>query len=111
MGPRVDASYLSGLSGLSYLSGFSENRHPGTEPDGRDAAHGTKHVPPPFAPGHPGGQLGNATVGEGSSSRHGDLHAAAFGSRAPVRLQAGPGVPADPAPTRDRQRDIPEFPG
>ncbi|MFF8655219.1 hypothetical protein [Streptomyces huasconensis] len=88
------------------LPGYRADAHSGA--DEAMGEHGAGHVPLPFAPG---GSLGNATAVDGNTSRHGDQHAAALDSRAPVRLLAGPGRPAASAPIRDRHRDIPEFPG
>ncbi|MFI7340083.1 hypothetical protein ACIBUY_19380 [Streptomyces sp. NPDC050085] len=58
-----------------------------------------------------GAPVANASAGDGSSTRHGDLHAAAFDSRVPVLLPPGAPASARPAPVADRHRDIPEFPG
>ncbi|MFJ8820190.1 hypothetical protein ACIREE_00245 [Streptomyces sp. NPDC102467] len=66
----------------------------------------------PHAPPRPDGALvAGAAAGDGSSTRHGDLHAAAFGSRVPVLLPPGALASGGPAPVADRHRDIPEFPG
>lgn len=72
---------------------------------------GPGSVPLP-APGVPGGSLGGATAVDGGASRFGgDVQAAALSGMAPVRLLEGPGLSAGSFPTRDRHRDIPEFPG
>ncbi|MEV1024517.1 hypothetical protein [Streptomyces sp. NPDC050264] len=66
----------------------------------------------PHAPPRPDGVLvANASAGDGGSTRHGDLHAAAFGSRVPVLLPPGALASGGPAPVAGRHRDIPEFPG
>ncbi|MER5439261.1 hypothetical protein [Streptomyces sp. NPDC002790] len=66
----------------------------------------------PVVPQRPDGvPSAGASAGDGGSSRHGDLHAAAFGDRAPVLLASGATASAGTAPVVDRLRDIPEFPG
>ncbi|MFF2507886.1 hypothetical protein ACFVTY_31655 [Streptomyces sp. NPDC058067] len=62
-------------------------------------------------PAFPSGSTVGQSAGDGSSTRHCDLAAAAFGSGSTARLLSGATAPAHAAPTRDRQRDIPEFPG
>ncbi|WPO71936.1 hypothetical protein [Streptomyces sp. KN37] len=101
-GPRAESPYATG----AWLPGHRVGAHSGS---GKAVGeYGAVHTPSPAAPG---GRLGNATAVDGNASRHGDQCAAALDSRAPVRLLAGPGRPADCAPIRDRHRDIPEFPG
>ncbi|WP_399928517.1 hypothetical protein [Streptomyces kanamyceticus] len=101
-GPRAESPYATG----AWLPGHRVGAHSGS---GKAAGeYGAGHTPSPAVPG---GRLGNATAVDGNASRHGDQCAAALDSRAPVRLLAGPGRPADSAPIRDRHRDIPEFPG
>ncbi|MGW6141934.1 hypothetical protein [Streptomyces sp. NPDC055140] len=63
------------------------------------------------APAFPSGSAVGQSAGDGSSTRHSDLAAAAFGSGATARLLPGATAPSHTAPTRDRHRDIPEFPG
>ncbi|MEU8485414.1 hypothetical protein [Streptomyces sp. NPDC048641] len=65
----------------------------------------------PAAPAFPSGSTVGQSAGDGSSTRHSDLAAAAFGSSATARLLPGATAPSHAAPTRDRHRDIPEFPG
>ncbi|MFF1355305.1 hypothetical protein [Streptomyces sp. NPDC058297] len=67
-------------------------------------------IPAP-APAFPSGSAVGQSAGDGSSTRHSDLAAAAFGSGATARLLPGSTAPSHAAPTRDRHRDIPEFPG
>ncbi|MFF1687567.1 MULTISPECIES: hypothetical protein [unclassified Streptomyces] len=67
-------------------------------------------IPAP-APAFPSGSTVGQSAGDGSSTRHSDLAAAAFGSGATARLLPGATAPSHAAPTRDRHRDIPEFPG
>ncbi|RFC72741.1 hypothetical protein [Streptomyces sp. AcE210] len=78
-------------------------RTPATE------AAGTSTPAP--APAFPSGSAVGQSAGDGSSTRHSDLAAAAFGSGATARLVPGATAPSHAAPTRDRHRDIPEFPG
>ncbi|MET9546724.1 hypothetical protein ABZY36_15625 [Streptomyces sp. NPDC006627] len=101
-GPRAESPYAT----AAWLPGHRVGARSGS---GKAVGeYGAGHTPSPAAPG---GRLGNATAVDGNASRHGDQCAAAPDSRAPVRLLAGPGRPADCAPIRDRHRDIPEFPG
>ncbi|WP_394431261.1 hypothetical protein [Streptomyces sp. SGAir0957] len=67
----------------------------------------------PGAPAHPDGvPVAGASAGDGGGSRHGDVHAAAFGSRrVPVLLPPGAFVRGTAAPVTDRHRDIPVLPG
>ncbi|MFI2616210.1 hypothetical protein [Streptomyces sp. NPDC018584] len=101
-GPRAESPYATG----AWLPGHRVGARSGKAV----GEYGAGHRPSP-SPAAPGGRLGNATAVDGNASRHGDQCAAALDSRAPVRLLAGPGRPADCAPIRDRHRDIPEFPG
>ncbi|MFB7199262.1 hypothetical protein [Streptomyces sp. NPDC056240] len=66
---------------------------------------------PAPAPAFPSGSAVGQSAGDGSSTRHSDLAAAAFGSGATARLLPGATASSHAAPTRDRHRDIPEFPG
>ncbi|MYT68607.1 MULTISPECIES: hypothetical protein [unclassified Streptomyces] len=82
---------------------------------GRSAA-GARHTEArPAAPSVPPGPdhapVANTSLGDGSSTRHGDLHAAAFGSRLPVLLTPGATASGDASPVFDRLREIPQFPG
>ncbi|WP_420035189.1 hypothetical protein ACN2WE_24940 [Streptomyces sp. cg28] len=82
---------------------------------GRSAA-GARHTEArPAAPSVPPGPdhapAANTSLGDGSSTRHGDLHAAAFGSRVPVLLTPGATASGDVPPVFDRLREIPQFPG
>ncbi|MGY0018150.1 hypothetical protein ACVHNB_04095 [Streptomyces sp. YJ-C3] len=85
--------------------------------DGAHRASPARHAaaPQPAGPGTPsrpdGAPVANASAGDGGSTRHGDLHAAAFDSRLPVLLPPGALASGGPAPVTDRHRDIPEFPG
>lgn len=66
---------------------------------------------PAPAPAFPSGSAAGQSAGDGSTTRHSDLAAAAFGSGATARLLPGATGSSHAAPTRDRHRDIPEFPG
>ncbi|MGX1672219.1 hypothetical protein [Streptomyces sp. NPDC055400] len=66
---------------------------------------------PAPAPAFPSGSAVGQSAGDGSTTRHSDLAAAAFGSGATARLLSGATASSHAAPTRDRHRDIPEFPG
>ncbi|MEU6391394.1 hypothetical protein [Streptomyces sp. NPDC046939] len=67
----------------------------------------------PGAPAHPDGvPVAGASVGDGGGSRHGDLHAAAFGARRlPVLLPPGALASGTAAPVTDRHSDLPVPPG
>ncbi|MFE6888881.1 hypothetical protein [Streptomyces sp. NPDC057694] len=83
---------------------------------GGQSAVGARHVEArPAAPSVPprpdNAPVANASVGDGGSTRHGDLHAAAFGSRVPVLLTPGATASGDARPVLDRLREIPRFPG
>ena len=91
---------------------FSDVRKDGGAYRAAAARHTAAQPAAPGAPSRPdGAPVANASAGDGSSTRHGDLHAAAFGSRVPVLLPPGALAPGGTAPVIDRHRDIPEFPG
>lgn len=113
---RGDSSYGTGDrvgTGITYLAGQQARAASllDRDTDTSDSAHGAGHEPFPPAPGDPGRTLAGQSVGDGSSTRHGDPGAASSDSRAPVRLLQGAGAGQVPAPIRERHRDIPEFPG
>ncbi|MFB8269200.1 hypothetical protein ACFC96_21715 [Streptomyces sp. NPDC055955] len=66
---------------------------------------------PAPTPAFPSGSAVGQSAGDGSTTRHSDLAAAAFGSGGTARLLPGATASSHAAPTRDRHRDIPEFPG
>ncbi|MFD7292833.1 hypothetical protein ACFV9W_06045 [Streptomyces sp. NPDC059897] len=75
-------------------------------------AQATARPAGPVVPQRPDGvPSAGASAGDGSSTRHGDLHAAAFGGRAPVLLASGAQASAGTSPVVDRLREVPEFPG
>ncbi|MFF5572649.1 hypothetical protein [Streptomyces luteogriseus] len=61
--------------------------------------------------GRPGGALGNRSLADSGSSRHGDAHAVTPGLRAPLALAAGLVTRTDRAGTRGELRGVPLFPG
>ncbi|MGD6753958.1 hypothetical protein [Streptomyces sp. BH105] len=65
----------------------------------------------PVVPQRPDGPSAGASAGDSGSTRHGDLHAAAFGGRAPALLASGATASAGTSPVVDRLREVPEFPG
>ncbi|GAA2327135.1 hypothetical protein OKJ48_40500 [Streptomyces kunmingensis] len=85
--------------------------------NGAHHASAARHTaaPQPAAPGAPprpdGALVANTSAGDGNSTRHGEVHAAAFGSRVPVLLPPGAFASGVAAPVADRYRGIPEFPG
>ncbi|MFM9369422.1 hypothetical protein [Streptomyces sp. Da 82-17] len=78
---------------------------------GREARRPQPQLPfdGPLGPG-PYGIAAHA-VSDGSAQRHGELHAAAVSGAPSFGLVAGEGPAAAHHPTRDRHRDILEFPG
>jgi hypothetical protein len=86
-----------------------------TQPVTRPSAHRTTsaaHAPTHPAPSdNPGGALAGKSAVDNGSSRHGDAHAITPDHRAPLRLVPGAAASVDAAGTRDRDRDIPVFPG
>ncbi|MGW1889467.1 hypothetical protein ACWCP6_04295 [Streptomyces sp. NPDC002004] len=80
--------------------------------DRHTAVHAdTGRAPLPMGGGVPGGALGSQAAVDTGAPRHGDLHAVTFGAHAPFRPVPGGTAASVVGPTRDRYRDIPEFPG
>ncbi|MFF3510149.1 hypothetical protein [Streptomyces sp. NPDC002573] len=72
----------------------------------------TAHAPLHQSPGDaPSGLSGTQPVGDDGAPRHSDGHAVALNLRAPLRLLPGATAVVTADGTRDRHRDIPEFPG
>ncbi|MBT2367815.1 hypothetical protein J7E88_21505 [Streptomyces sp. ISL-10] len=93
------------------VDGYDGVARTGQSPDvpAADAA-GTDPAPEPFGPcGSVPGAVQHS--GENHTPRPGDQHTAAFADGARDALVSAPGCPAAEPPTRDRPRDIPEFPG
>ncbi|MFI2373144.1 hypothetical protein [Streptomyces sp. NPDC018833] len=93
------------------VDGYEGVAWAGQSPDvpAADAA-GTDPAPEPFGPcGFVPGAVQHS--GENNTPRPGDQHMAAFADGARDALVSAPGCPAAEPPTRDRPRDIPEFPG
>ncbi|MFF5311296.1 hypothetical protein [Streptomyces massasporeus] len=61
--------------------------------------------------GRPDGALGNRSLADSGSSRHGDVHAVTPGLRAPLTLVPGLMARTDAADARGSNQDIPLFPG
>ncbi|WP_157851238.1 MULTISPECIES: hypothetical protein [Streptomyces] len=79
--------------------------HPGPSPH-------AGHPPAGHSPGgRPDGVLGNRSMADSGSSRHGDAHAVTLSLAAPLTLMPGAGAPALAAGTACGHRDIPLFPG
>ncbi|MEU7055271.1 hypothetical protein [Streptomyces sp. NPDC046197] len=71
-----------------------------------------EHTPAHRSPdGDPSGAVGNLSTTDTGTSRHGDAHAVTLNDRAPLHLLPGAAARVDAAGIRDRQRDIPVFPG
>ncbi|MFD1661583.1 hypothetical protein ACFSL4_26105 [Streptomyces caeni] len=88
-----------------------------TRADAGEYAHRAPHagrsarLPRHQAPdGDPTGALGGRPATDGGAPRH-DGHAVAANHRAPLRLVPGATAVVTADGTRDRHRDIPEFPG
>lgn len=85
--------------------------------DGSEVVRTAVHRPAPAGPAHraptgdPGGALGAKSAVDHGTPRHGDAHAVTPDHRAPLRLAPGAAARVDADGTRDRQRDIPVFPG
>ncbi|MYW68385.1 hypothetical protein GTY65_30565 [Streptomyces sp. SID8379] len=104
-GPRSGEAAVCGPVWFGDAAGAGANREAA-------ARHSAVRPSAPSAPARPDGvPAANASVSDGGSTRHGDLHAAAFGSRVPVLLPPGATASGGGAPVADRQREIPEFPG
>ncbi|MFF8842491.1 hypothetical protein ACF08N_07110 [Streptomyces sp. NPDC015127] len=97
------------------VTGYDGGIRPGQSPDVPvppvpSAASAPDQAPAPFVPcGLVPGTVQHG--GENHTPRPGDQHGAAFADAARDALVSGPGCPAAEPPTRDRPRDIPEFPG
>ncbi|GAA5706204.1 MULTISPECIES: hypothetical protein [Streptomyces] len=72
---------------------------------------GPAQAPAQQAPGDPTGELGPQSAVDNGAPRHGDAHAVTLDHRAPLRLVPGATAVVTADGTRDRYRDIPEFPG
>ncbi|MGW4606714.1 hypothetical protein ACWENS_26040 [Streptomyces sp. NPDC004532] len=82
-------------------------------PPAHHAHHAARpsQTPAQQAPGGDPGSYGDQPAADGGVPRHGDAHAVAFGDRAPLPLMRGGTAVVTMDGTRDRHRDIPEFPG
>ncbi|MBW8701403.1 IgA FC receptor [Streptomyces sp. MBT84] len=82
-------------------------------PPAHHAHHSARpsQMPAQQAPGGDPGSYGDQPAADGGVPRHGDAHAVAFGDRAPLPLMRGGTAVVTVDGTRDRHRDIPEFPG
>ncbi|WP_200301870.1 hypothetical protein [Streptomyces adelaidensis] len=83
----------------------------------RAADAGASHVMPmpgqrsPHGDGLPTGALGGHAGADNNGPRHGEPHAVTSLHRAPLRLVPGATAVDAAGGTRDRHRDVPEFPG
>ncbi|MET8225770.1 hypothetical protein [Streptomyces sp. NPDC005301] len=99
-GPRAGTVVVSAVGSEGQVSG----RYAG----------GVRTVPLPShqAPdGDPAHVLNNGSAADGGAPRHADAHAVTSDLRAPLRLVPGAAEADIVTGTRDRHRDIPEFPG
>ncbi|MFG3716560.1 hypothetical protein ACGF8D_01975 [Streptomyces massasporeus] len=85
--------------------------HPGPSTRPGSSAH-VGPTPDEHPPGgRPDGALGNRSLADSGSSRHGDLHAVTPGVRAPLTLVPGLVARTGAAEGRGSHHDIPLFPG
>ncbi|WP_189591616.1 hypothetical protein [Streptomyces massasporeus] len=89
-----------------YISHSGPSTHPGkpTHVVGLTPAHHPSS-------GRPDGALGNRSLADSGSSRHGDVHAVTPCLRAPLTLVPGLVARTDAADARGSHQDIPLFPG
>ncbi|MFF6949897.1 hypothetical protein ACFZAD_14725 [Streptomyces iakyrus] len=116
-GPKphgIHATHLRPARPLGHADRFSRPHrlshpgHPGSSPPaGRRTPAAAGHSPG----GRPDGVLGNRSVADSGSSRHGETHAVTPSPWAPLALGSGAGAGASPAGTGCGHRDIPLFPG
>ncbi|GGZ57589.1 hypothetical protein [Streptomyces bluensis] len=71
----------------------------------------TVRTPPQQAPGDEAGVLGRHSAVDHGGARHGEPHAVTLDHRAPLSRLRGVTAVVAVDGTRDRNRDIPEFPG
>ncbi|MCK8435237.1 hypothetical protein G3I77_20115 [Streptomyces sp. D2-8] len=96
---------------LGHLSHFGHPGHPAHLGHPDPSTH-TARTPAAHAPGgRPGGALGNRSLADSGSSRHGDVHAVTASLRAPLTLVPGAAARAHVVGTRGGHRDIHLFPG
>ncbi|MEU6847636.1 hypothetical protein ABZ930_37830 [Streptomyces sp. NPDC046716] len=101
----------AGASGCGPVQ-FGDDSATGTGQPVAVARHTGVRPAAPSVPSRPNdAPVANTSLGDGGSTRHGDLHAAAFGSRVPVLLTPGATASGDVPPVLDRLREIPRFPG
>ncbi|MDI3419760.1 hypothetical protein [Streptomyces luteolus] len=93
------------------VGAFAMAGHPAHDSVGRDARRPQPQLPydGPQGPGPYG--IAGQSASDSGAQRHGELHAAAATGEPTFGLMAGEGVGAAYYPTRDRHRDILEFPG
>ncbi|MFE9111542.1 hypothetical protein ACFYN9_18195 [Streptomyces collinus] len=110
--PAHPLGHADHLSRPSHLSHPGHPRHPG-----RPGHPGSSpHAGPAPAAGHwsggrPDGVLGNRSMADSGSSRHGEAHAVTPSPWAPLALVPGVGARTSGAGTGCGHRDIPLFPG
>ncbi|MEU9366026.1 hypothetical protein AB0D71_14970 [Streptomyces avermitilis] len=101
--PESPAAYGPPVVGVSSAGGRAMHRAP--------HGAGPAQTPAQQAPGDPTGELGRQSAVDNGTPRHGDAHAVTLDHRAPLRLVPGASAVVTADGTRDRYRDIPEFPG
>ncbi|MFF5843468.1 hypothetical protein ACIP4T_16145 [Streptomyces massasporeus] len=105
MAPGIHTHHVRRADNTGHISHPRPSTHPGKPTHvGPTPAH---HPPG----GRPDGALGNRSLADGGSSRHGDVHAVTPGLRAPLTLVAGLMARTGAADARGSHQDIPLFPG
>ncbi|MFH9986290.1 hypothetical protein [Streptomyces luteogriseus] len=106
--PGIHTHHVRHTYATGHPSHPSHSAHPVRPGPSTHAGPTASDLPPG---GRPGGALGNRSLADSGSSRHGDAHAVTPGLRAPLALEAGLVTRTDRAATRGGHRGIPLFPG
>ncbi|MFJ2927454.1 hypothetical protein ACIPIU_20915 [Streptomyces massasporeus] len=105
MAPGIHTHHVRRAGNTGHISHPGPSTHPGKLTRvGSTPAH---HLPG----GGPDGALGNRSLADSGSSRHGDVNAVTPGLRAPLTLVAGLVARTDATDARGSHQDIPLFPG
>ncbi|MER5829819.1 hypothetical protein ABT116_03115 [Streptomyces sp. NPDC002130] len=99
------------LSHVHQADHLSHPTHPSHPSHPRPSSHAGLARADHSPGGRPDGVLGNRSVADSGSCRHGDAHAVTPSPWAPLRLVPGVAAPTDVADARRTHRDMPLFPG
>ncbi|MEU9224680.1 hypothetical protein AB0D40_09955 [Streptomyces massasporeus] len=114
-GPMAPGMLTHQVRRGAHHTGHISHARPSTHPRPSSHPGPSTHVGPTSAHhphgGRPDGALGNRTLADSGSSRHGDVHAVTPGLRVPLTLLPGLVARTDAADARGRHQDIPLFPG